>query len=70
MHLVGSKTVGPSGRRSSAVVGQAETHAGSMQCRQRRITKSVRRPPGDSGASCSWNEIKVSVLALSTAGFW
>jgi hypothetical protein len=69
MHWLSSYTTGPSGRTSSAVVGQEETQAGSRQCRQRHIVEARYRPPGalSSGISCVL--IRVSVLALRTAGF-
>src|SRR5688572_626710 len=61
---------GPSSCRYSAVVGQAETHPGSRQCRQRCMTNADSTPPGFSAFSVSWNAMRVNVLALSVAGFW
>ena len=70
MHLSTSYDTGPSACRWSAVVGQAETQAGSRQWRHRRITKAESRPPGFCAFSSSWNEMSVYVFALSVAGFW
>ena len=46
MHLSASYVVGPSGCRSSAVVGQADSHAGSRQWKHRRIVKTHARSFG------------------------
>ena len=70
MHLSTSYDTGPSGCRWSAVVGQAETQAGSRQWRHRCITKADSRPPGFCAFSISWNAMSVYVFALSVAGFW
>ena len=43
MHLSASYVVGPSGCLSSAVVGQADSQAGSRQWKQRRIVKTHAR---------------------------
>ena len=70
MHLSASYVVGPSGCRSSAVVGQADSHAGSRQWKHRRIVKTQARSSGAPSISSSWAVMSVSVLALSVAGFW
>jgi hypothetical protein len=61
---------GPSLCRYSAVVGHADTHAGSRQCRHRCITNADSTPPTFSAFAISWNAMSVNVLALSVAGFW
>ena len=59
MHLSSLYDTGPSSCRKSAVVGQAETHAGSRQWRQRCITNADSTPPGFCAFSNSWNAISV-----------
>ena len=59
MHSSASYDTGPSGCRWSAVVGQAETQAGSRQWRHRCITKAESSPPGFAGFSISWNAMSV-----------
>src|SRR4051812_5150555 len=60
---------GPSLCRYSAVVGHAETQAGSRQWRHRCMTNADSTPPGLFGFADSWNAISVNVFALSVAGF-
>src|SRR6187397_651512 len=46
MHSSSSYLTGPSACRCSAVVGQADTQAGSRQCRHRCMTNADSMPPG------------------------
>src|SRR5687767_2640838 len=59
MHSSSSYVTGPSASRCSAVVGHAETQAGSKQWRQRCITNADSMPPGFSAFSNSLNAISV-----------